>query len=379
MRRPIHLILDFDSTLTTTSTLPLIYRIGYSHNFFSLRIPTWRLISEAYMTDYRNHASKYSVERKILDQELVWLETLKDIERKSFARVRDAGVFRDVTLEDVHREAGRAVKDGEVVMRRGWDELLGSWRREGGIEKVGIVSVGWSAEFIRGCLAAACASVGIDGKGVDVRANEIIDDDEKHAGIEPGEHAKMGKEGLWTARDKRAAMEEIIGPDKEEILVYVGDSATDLECLLAADVGVCVRNEGGMSAEQRELEATLGRVGVDCQWIGHLPSSDLEWEVDFDACPRTKVLWWARDFTDLCQSTLFNEDADSRKSEPYRPSDIAMMLLKAETDECLHPMPTQISLEFDPLSAKILPEKLRHSYRQGLWKWVYGSMQWGIE
>ncbi|KAL8949854.1 MAG: hypothetical protein Q9222_004071 [Ikaeria aurantiellina] len=348
MRRPIHLILDFDSTLTTASTLPLIYRVGYSYNFFSLNIPSWRTISDAYMTDYRTHSSTYSAERKTLPQELEWLESMKDIERKSFARVRDAGVFRDVTLEDVHRTAVKAVKDGEVVMRKGWDKLLEGMSGKGGIEKVGIVSVGWSREFIRGCLAAACASAGIDGEEVDVRANEIIGDDDQPLGREPGEYARVRRDELWTARDKHAAMEEMAGADKEERIVYVGDSATDLECLLAADIGICVRNEGGTSAKQGELEATLRRVGVNCQWIGHMASSDLEQKLNSSVGQRTKALWWARDFTDLCESPFFGEVIESRKSESCKISETVVMLPKPEIADRLHPMLTQTSIEYDP-------------------------------
>jgi phosphoglycolate phosphatase-like HAD superfamily hydrolase len=51
------------------------------------------------------------------------------------------------------------------------------------------------------------------------------------------------------------------GDEGDYTVIYVGDSATDLEALLAADVGVCVRDEI-MGASQLELADALTRIGV---------------------------------------------------------------------------------------------------------------------
>ena len=49
--------------------------------------------------------------------------------------------------------------------------------------------------------------------------------------------------------------------------VFVGDGVTDLEALLAVDVGVFLRGEG-RGRGQRELRECLERVGVECGWSG---------------------------------------------------------------------------------------------------------------
>lgn len=67
--------------------------------------------------------------------------------------------------------------------------------------------------------------------------------------------------GIWTARDKLEVMEEIRqnsngdgGEDGENAFtVYVGDSPTDLGCLLRADVGIVM---GG----NKELKEIFGRL-----------------------------------------------------------------------------------------------------------------------
>ncbi|KAL8748042.1 MAG: hypothetical protein Q9184_007521, partial [Pyrenodesmia sp. 2 TL-2023] len=122
MLPPIHLILDWDSTLTITSTLPLIALIGYTLNP-SPPIPPWDTISEAYMSDYRAHVSAYSppaTDRKTVKQELEWLESLRDVERQSMERAEAAGLFKGVGREEVWRAAEGAVRERNVVLRKGW-------------------------------------------------------------------------------------------------------------------------------------------------------------------------------------------------------------------------------------------------------------------
>lgn len=57
-------------------------------------------------------------------------------------------------------------------------------------------------------------------------------------------------------------------------IVYVGDSWTDIEALLAADLGICVRDEP-LGESQRQLTDALERVGVRCLRLRELG----EWRV----------------------------------------------------------------------------------------------------
>ncbi|KAI4192899.1 MAG: hypothetical protein LQ346_004098 [Caloplaca aetnensis] len=311
MPPPIHLILDWDGTLTTTSTLPLIARIGYARNP-SLPLPSWDTISEAYMTDYRVHASAYSpspLHRKAVKQEIAWLESLRDVERKSMERAEAAGLFKGVDREDVRRAAQRAVREGEVLLRKGWSGLVGRVLQEGG--KVGVVSVGWSGDFIRGCLRTATEDLEgeeeLPVEDIDVRTNEILGGEGKMSRYFE-EKDREGSGGIWIAGDKVRVMHELVatkprGPDS--VVVYVGDSATDFDCLLAADLGICVRNEGEMSGEQTELEKTFRRLAIGCERIGQIEPKNLK--ADFRPIDHStsKRLWSARNFDEILNSPLY--------------------------------------------------------------------------
>ena len=104
---------------------------------------------------------------------------------------------------------------------------------------------------------------------MEILANEIT-------GLEypEGSDGAMNKNastGIRTSADKLANMPESCrskldpprseGGDDGYAVIYVGDSATDLEALLAADVGICVRDDP-MGGSQRELAETLRRIGV---------------------------------------------------------------------------------------------------------------------
>ncbi|KAI4188876.1 MAG: hypothetical protein L6R41_001846 [Letrouitia leprolyta] len=322
MPRPIHFLLDWDSTLTTTSTLPLIAQTGYDLHTSSGdgSLPSWTSISESYLSDYQVHRDAYSpcpAERKSIAQELAWLESLRNVERRSYERAESAGIFRSVGKDDLQRAAEDAIKEGKVVLRSGWEELV--HRVLLGNGQVGIVSVGWSGEFIQGCLQAAVRissavqqrgiATGDVVKEIDIRANEVIGGDGKMNRYFE-ENGRGGPEGIWTARDKRKIMEEMIrerGRGMEEALVYVGDSTTDLECLLLADCGICIRSEGGMIGEQLELARTLARLDVDTIWIGHMKACDFEAEKGTQGTEmKGHRLWWAKGFDDIWKSPLFN-------------------------------------------------------------------------
>ncbi|KAL8801186.1 MAG: hypothetical protein Q9182_004635 [Xanthomendoza sp. 2 TL-2023] len=330
--RPIHLILDFDGTLTTNSTLPLIYNIGHRLNPSA---PSWQSISQAYMDDYNVHSSSYtpaSPHRKTLREELAWLQSLREVERKSTERVEAAGVFRGVRKTDVESAARQAVRERDVAMRWGWESLVESVVTWNG--KVAVVSVGWSGEFIRGCLRTAYdqrnegggegARIPCNIDNVDVCANEILGGQEGRMNRHFQDCSTTGDGGIWTAKDKRMAMAEIVSErakeSEAEVVVYVGDSPTDLACLLGADVGICIRSEGSTTPEQKQLETTLDRTGVKTEWIGHMGSDGLEgkWRTDdIEIKERHGILWWAKNFDEICQSVLFvaiteSEDNESR-------------------------------------------------------------------
>ncbi|KAL8885280.1 MAG: hypothetical protein Q9215_006841 [Flavoplaca cf. flavocitrina] len=316
----IHLVLDFDGTLTTSSSLSLIYDIGHRLN---PSCPSWQSISQAYVDDFNSMKTTSMVKPTTLLQALQRLESLRAIEYRSIARVEATKVFRGVNIEILHAAAEKAIRDAELEMRDGWQKLVGMVMKEEG--KVGVVSVGWSGDFIRSCLHASLERVRaaeqdsdwanrVDLPLIDVRANNIIGGDEGKMDRYWRAATSDDKSQILTAEDKLRVMKDILGMDVVEgshpLVVYVGDSTTDLECLLHADVGICLRDEAAsMTWEQRELQEILDQAGIDCRWVGNMDEGDLEMPPlrSIDGGVYHSQTWWARDFDEISQSLLFRE------------------------------------------------------------------------
>ena len=267
------------------------------------------------------------------------------MEKDSIERVEREGVWKGVTRGRIERVAREGVGRGEVVLRRGWRGLVADvQRRGGGGGGVGIVSVGWSRGFIEGCLREGGregegeggggdgggtgvgkeeVDVDVDVGDIDVRANELVFDEEGRgtggldryfSSEEKEEEEDDDKEeeeeekgtGIWTAAAKFRVMRELIKKNTTRDdenggvggarpwVIYIGDSATDLGCLMEADVGVCVRDEGVETGEQRGLRDVLERCGVRCGHVG-------EWKGRGEGGDRDegKGVWWARDFEEV--------------------------------------------------------------------------------
>lgn len=228
------------------------------------------------------------------EEEVRYLRGLRGVERRSVERLEGAGVFRGVRRGEV--------EGGEVELRRGWGRVVGL---EGGVE-VGVVSVSWSREWVRGVLRAGLtkeAEVGEGGKkeemGRRVEELGIVANEFSFDGVGGmGRYWGRGEGGIWTSEDKARVLREVhgVGGDGDgRVSVYVGDSATDLEALMLVDVGIVIRDEE-MGSSQLGLKQLVERVGVECRWIGEFGR---EWE-------GKRALWWARDFDDVCDSPLLS-------------------------------------------------------------------------
>lgn len=132
------------------------------------------------------------------------------------------------------------------------------------------------------------------------------------------------KSQILTAEDKHRVMRDLVGMDDVEgsrpLVVYVGDSTTDLECLLHADVGICLRDEAAsLTWEQRELQEILDQAGIDCRWVGNMNEGDLEMPPlrSIDGGLYHSQIWWARDFDEICQSLRFIVRENIKGTEKY--------------------------------------------------------------
>jgi len=306
-RRPIRLILDFDGTITTTDTLAPLSRIGYSHA--SQQSPPralrpWSEIVAAYLSDYEKHAASYEPlegERTTLAAEAAWLTSLEPIERASVQRAVNAGIWDGVSKEEIEAAARREMREGNVRLRNGCNELM-EWalkyaekHAEGskGVE-VNVLSVNWSRHWIWSVLKNGFES-GKHGEAatellmkVSIFANELP----CIAALPASDIAGVNTE-LRTSGDKlRCMQQQKSGQGSEEtapFVIYLGDSATDLECLAEANLGVCMRDER-MESSQKELAATLRRLNIEVQWIGEEKSHIGE---------DRKTIVWAKDFEEV--------------------------------------------------------------------------------
>lgn len=202
------LVLDWDGTIAAEDTLSLIAPSSQELKPFT----------EAYMSDYKALSDKLG-ERDTLERMVEWLDamqgkllyflirsrlltiahTTSDVEYTSVKRVEDGGLFKGMLRSDM---LARAKDPSKLQLQNGIVDLLktfkGTW---------GIVSVGWSSEFIR----AALESRGVDlsSKNVKIRANEV-EFDENGVGTGKLTKHKENIEGIRIARDKKREMQRMV-------------------------------------------------------------------------------------------------------------------------------------------------------------------------
>lgn len=304
----IHLILDWDGTITTSDTLHLVAGIGYKHHNredllsdagprpsqSGTTLRPWKELVQAYTEDIKAHEAKYHIpakSRKAVQEEVAYLASLVEVENRSVQRTEDSELFKGVTREEVESAAKDALQSGAVELYKGWEKLLqiaggpsrGTESEGNGDVKISVVSVNWSRMFIESCLRQSGRERFSAGSNLfTVYANELEGLEDR--GVATGKLTKDSVKGIRTAADKGRYMPrrcmhrytkypgqdrassinsgdaELLSEDNDEYLtVYIGDSATDLLCLLAADVGICIVGPDGTSS----LLKILQRIGVE--------------------------------------------------------------------------------------------------------------------
>ena len=268
----INLFLDWDGTLTKHDTILPLSRIGYQINEAKgIATRPWDEIVEAYLDDLKAHAEAYQPAREsrtTIGAESKYLASVKPIEWASTDRIVEAGVFANVT--SMGEEVKEALRTGEVEMRPGWERLFSFNPKDSSMVNTAIITVNWSANFIKDCMFYA--STGdlfvVTLKMLPIYGNEINSLVGKFNNPRVGDLSSDRL--IQTSADKLEALRSAIEVGKaqaskakqEYMSIYVGDTATDFDCLLEADVGVCIQDvplRGG----QQELASTFARVGVD--------------------------------------------------------------------------------------------------------------------
>jgi hypothetical protein len=258
--RPIHWVLDFDGTITLADTLATLVKIAASTKPDFPTQARWKAVVDAYISDYATSLATLAPNGALptcIPDEKKLLKDMRVVEQRSLARVYASQIFEGVGARDLDSGAKEAVEGGNVVIRPGCAEFLLSLAPE----NLHILSVNWSRRFIAGCLAPI--------QPTSIVANEL-------AGIDGGV-ASSGEivGGVVSSSDKLRHL-EAIREQSDGMIVYVGDSWPDIECLVAADVGICIRDIE-MGSAQRKLAEALERLEIGCERLGSEDEKGVVW------------------------------------------------------------------------------------------------------
>lgn len=273
-----HLIFDFDGTMTARDTVGHLAAAAISaQTARGAAFPpgAWDGIVSAYLADYDAYKASFTPkesERRSLDQEKRFLAGVRDAERASLRRVSEAGVFKGLDATAMRRLGADAVRDGDVKLRNGLGRLVSTARERGC--RVSVVSVNWSAAFIRGVAGDVLREEDT------VVANTTREGDGRILGPE-----ELEGELLVCSPDKLRVMRRVLdGGEEGEEVVYFGDSTTDLECLVGANRGVVLADN-----EESSLLKTLRRVGVSVRRVGE-GNGGMVWAKSFDEVLGSRML-----------------------------------------------------------------------------------------
>lgn len=262
------IILDFDGTITKQDTIDKLALAVIEHRGeHSSKI--WEDIVKAWLDDHSRHANAYlpaQADRTTPAAELAFLDSMKEVENASITRVDESKIFRGISQEELVRLGSEAVQKGVVELRDGWKGFLRELNGRGW--ETGLVSINWSKDWVRGCLR------GEEERGrIEKWVTNNIDAEK---GVLVGPEGAGGEGVLMTAGDKLEATRQLVKGKGEQAWVYVGDSTTDLACLLEAKMGVVMAD-----SEESRLLTTLKRIGFDVPRAAEGPAR-LVWVKDFE-------------------------------------------------------------------------------------------------
>ncbi len=273
-----HLIFDFDGTITTKDTIGHLASAGIAAQKLSRGAnlqPAWDALVQAYLADLDAYKARFTpaeAERTTVEQEKLFLGGLRDVERASLRRVDEAALFKGLGVAAMRRLGAEAVQNGNVTLRPGFHRIVQAARNKGW--PVSVVSVNWSTEFIRGAVGDVLREDDA------VLANGTREADGTIYGPDT-----LGGDLVVCAPDKVRAMRRLRPPGLPA--VYFGDSTTDLECLVEADRSVAMADDDGESS----LLKTLARLGFEVPHVG----------------TKETTIVWARTFDEVLQSGFLGE------------------------------------------------------------------------
>ncbi|CAM6045191.1 unnamed protein product [Sphagnum compactum] len=236
------LVSDFDSTCTVADSSPILADLTVKNaassnttNATSLQ-QQWDKLVKEYLEEYEEVLSEAltltggSTYKENELHEL--LEKMSMFERTANEKVVKAGVLQGLSTADI-REGAKL-----MPLRPGCAHLLQRLRQEETHIDVQILSVCWSSTFIKGVF---------DNCGVEIPricANELsVTGSVSDGDIMRSVETAFNKEQLFDqilrglSTKSESTTPRLVGDCRA---VYIGDSVTDLPCLLRADIGIVI-------------------------------------------------------------------------------------------------------------------------------------------
>lgn len=247
-------------------------------------------MTHAYLDDYTQTLKTLVPDGNLpasIPEEKELLKQLKPVEQRSLDRVYESGIFAGLTGQQVAEGAKQCILTGEVELRKGFGMFHQDVKaHEARGDKISLLSVNWSRHFIASCLAAS---------GIEISPEAIISNE--LGGITEGSPStghiasvgdldvvSSGDKLQWLERMRKHSTTAITTDDQNPVIVYVGDSWTDIEALLAADVGICIRDDS-MGSSQKKLAEAFERLDVRCPHISNWWEGDdgnVVWARNYD-------------------------------------------------------------------------------------------------
>ncbi|KAL3685265.1 hypothetical protein R1sor_003287 [Riccia sorocarpa] len=243
------LVSDFDLTCTLEDSCSVLAKLVLSEADGAAK-------SQHLETKWTDLGTQYSTEyRKLIDRILPsteersaefnphglrqFLEEVSDFEGEANARVVQSEFLAGLSVESVKQAGSR------IPFYRGCEELLTAVSKLEQSVDFHILSVCWSRTLIQ----SSFSSKGLEFANIHSNELQFSDSDLSDGGVD---------RRIESALDKERVFEKISSQGKQRnadsLSIYIGDSVTDLLCLLKADIGIVI----GKSSSLDRVAAAFG-------------------------------------------------------------------------------------------------------------------------
>ncbi|KAH8910465.1 hypothetical protein BR93DRAFT_988913 [Coniochaeta sp. PMI_546] len=286
--RPVHIFLDFDSTITKEDTIQFLGQYASRSNS---KLDQWSSLCRWYQdqTEKFNRAHPLGFSPEQLEglgqlglQHLIFshINDRVDIERQAVDLINAYRIFENLSPHMIYKAAQSMLSEDltlRIEIRDGLDDLLKYLAAKK--SDVTVLSVNWSDDWIKGCISP---------HRLNVISNTI-----RYGRIQgPGPELTDDPNGLMLTGGHKlvamnAARDRLPNLGADLTYVYIGDSMTDLPCMLECDKAIIMVNQDPAVKSNFVIEA-LRVMGHQVHHICNVTE--------------TFRFAWAQDFTEILQS-----------------------------------------------------------------------------